>query len=73
MSFCSEIFENAKIGDVMRSGDAGSGQKGRVLGVRFELDVQEFIGLNGGIGVSASWPGFSRRTGTRRNCSHQER
>ena len=48
MNFYASIFNNAKIGDVMRLGDAGPGRKGSVLSVMFELDGQEFIALNGG-------------------------
>jgi predicted 3-demethylubiquinone-9 3-methyltransferase (glyoxalase superfamily) len=48
MSFYASIFRNAKIGDVKRRGDTGPGKKGSVLSVTFELDGQEFIGLNGG-------------------------
>ena len=48
MNFYTSIFKNAKVGDVMRWGDTGPGQKGSVLTVTFELDGQEFIGLNGG-------------------------
>ena len=47
MNFYASIFRNAKIGDVMRRGDAGPGEKGSVLSVTFELDGQEFIALNG--------------------------
>jgi predicted 3-demethylubiquinone-9 3-methyltransferase (glyoxalase superfamily) len=42
------IFSNAKVRDVMRSGDTKPGQPGSVLSVTFERDRQEFIGLNGG-------------------------
>lgn len=48
MTFYTAIFQNAKVGDVMRWGDAGPGKKGSVLSVTFELDGQEFIALNGG-------------------------
>jgi predicted 3-demethylubiquinone-9 3-methyltransferase (glyoxalase superfamily) len=48
MNFYASIFKNVKIGDVMRWGDTGPGEKGSVLSVTFELDGQEFIGLNGG-------------------------
>jgi predicted 3-demethylubiquinone-9 3-methyltransferase (glyoxalase superfamily) len=48
MNFYTSIFKHAKVGDVMRWGDTGPGKKGSVLSVTFELDGQEFIGLNGG-------------------------
>lgn len=34
--------------DTLRVGDAGPGPKGAVLSVRFGLDGQEFVALNGG-------------------------
>jgi predicted 3-demethylubiquinone-9 3-methyltransferase (glyoxalase superfamily) len=42
------IFENGKILDTMRYGDAGPGPKGSVLTLTFELFGQTFIALNGG-------------------------
>ena len=42
------IFENSKILNVARYGDAGPGPKGSVMTVHFELEGQEFIALNGG-------------------------
>ncbi len=44
----SKIFKNAKILSTNRYGDAGPGDKGKVMTVRFEVEGQEFIGLNGG-------------------------
>jgi predicted 3-demethylubiquinone-9 3-methyltransferase (glyoxalase superfamily) len=46
--FYASIFKDSKIGTVMRYGDAGPGPKGSVMTVAFELNGQEFIGLNGG-------------------------
>ena len=46
--FYAGIFRNAKIGSIMRYGDAGPGEKGSVMTVTFELEGQEFIALNGG-------------------------
>jgi len=42
------IFKNSKILEVARYGDAGPGPKGSVMIVRFQLEGQEFIALNGG-------------------------
>lgn len=42
------IFENSKIGSILRCGDAGPGPKGSVLTIAFQLEGQEFIALNGG-------------------------
>jgi predicted 3-demethylubiquinone-9 3-methyltransferase (glyoxalase superfamily) len=46
--FYVSIFRNSRILDITRYGEAGPGPKGSVMTVRFELDGQEFIGLNGG-------------------------
>lgn len=42
------IFPNSKINSVSRYGDAGPGQKGRVMTISFELDGKPFTALNGG-------------------------
>ncbi|MCK6449509.1 MAG: VOC family protein [Alphaproteobacteria bacterium] len=47
-NFYVSIFRDAKVGDVMRFGEAGPGPKGSVLSVTFQLEGQEFIALNGG-------------------------
>ncbi len=44
----TSIFRNSKILEVARYGDAGPGPKGSVMIVRFQLDGQEFLALNGG-------------------------
>jgi predicted 3-demethylubiquinone-9 3-methyltransferase (glyoxalase superfamily) len=46
--FYVSIFKNSRILDITRYGDAGPGPKGSAMTVRFVLDGQEFIGLNGG-------------------------
>ena len=48
MKFYLSVFKNSKVVNVMRCGEAGPGPKGSVLAVTFELEGQEFIGLNGG-------------------------
>jgi predicted 3-demethylubiquinone-9 3-methyltransferase (glyoxalase superfamily) len=47
-NFYVSIFKNSRILAVSRYGDAGPGPKGSVMTVRFQLDGQEFIALNGG-------------------------
>jgi predicted 3-demethylubiquinone-9 3-methyltransferase (glyoxalase superfamily) len=47
-NFYTSIFKNSKIGRISRYGEAGSGPKGSVMTVEFELDGQKFIALNGG-------------------------
>jgi predicted 3-demethylubiquinone-9 3-methyltransferase (glyoxalase superfamily) len=42
------IFENSRVVEVARYGEAGPGPKGSVMTVEFELDGQRFIALNGG-------------------------
>ena len=46
--FYVSIFKNSRIVGITRYGEAGPGPKGSAMTVRFELDGQEFIGLNGG-------------------------
>lgn len=48
VNFYVSLFKNSKILSVMRSGEAGPGPNGSVLGVTFQLDGQRFIALNGG-------------------------
>src|SRR5579859_7369252 len=47
-NFYASTFNNAKIKEVRRYGDAGPRPKGTVLTVTFEIDGQEFVALNGG-------------------------
>ena len=47
-SFYTSIFKNSKTVSTIRYGEAGPGPKGSVMSATFELDGQEFIGLNGG-------------------------
>lgn len=46
--FYTSIFETAKVGKVVRCGDAGPGPKGSVLTMGFEIEGQQFAALNGG-------------------------
>ena len=48
MNFYVSIFENSKILDIVRFGDAGPGPKGTVMAGTFQLEGQEFMALNGG-------------------------
>jgi len=52
VSFYTSIFKNSRIKSIARYGEAGaevSGRpKGTVMTVTFELEGQEFMGLNGG-------------------------
>ncbi len=46
--FYTSIFKNSKIFQVSRYGEAGPGPKGQAMVVRFQLEGQEFLALNGG-------------------------
>ncbi len=46
--FYTSVFKNSKITSVARYGEAGPGPKGMAMTVAFQLDGQEFVGLNGG-------------------------
>ncbi|MEW6324987.1 MAG: VOC family protein [Nitrospirota bacterium] len=52
VKFYTSIFKNSKIGSVTRYGDAAAKvagrPKGSVMTIRFQLDGQEFLALNGG-------------------------
>ena len=48
MNFYVSIFKNSKARSVQRYGDSGPGPKGSVMSVTFELEGQQFMGLNGG-------------------------
>jgi predicted 3-demethylubiquinone-9 3-methyltransferase (glyoxalase superfamily) len=47
-TFYTSLFKNSKILQVTHYGAAGPGPNGSVMTVRFMLDGQEFMGLNGG-------------------------
>lgn len=44
----TSIFANSEILEVSRYGKAGPGPEGSVMTVRFELEGQQFVALNGG-------------------------
>ncbi len=48
MNFYVSVFKNSRVGRVTRYGEAGPAPAGTVMTVEFELDGQEFVGLNGG-------------------------
>jgi len=47
-NFYTSVFKNGKIGEMLRWGETGPGEKGSVLTVTFTLGGQEFMALNGG-------------------------
>jgi predicted 3-demethylubiquinone-9 3-methyltransferase (glyoxalase superfamily) len=48
MRFYTKIFRKSKKGVVTRYGETGPGRKGTVMTATFEIEGQEFMGLNGG-------------------------
>ncbi|HXJ00136.1 MAG TPA: VOC family protein [Micropepsaceae bacterium] len=46
--FYVSIFKNSKITSVSHYGDTGPGPKGSVMVVTFQLNGEDFMGLNGG-------------------------
>lgn len=55
MNYYVSIFKNSKVLKVTRYGDAGPGPKGTVMTAEFQLDGQEFVGLNGGPKFPFTW------------------
>ncbi|HEY7707957.1 MAG TPA: VOC family protein [Gaiellaceae bacterium] len=47
-AFYTSVFPSSKIVDVAYYGEAGPRPEGTVMAVRFELDGQPFVALNGG-------------------------
>jgi predicted 3-demethylubiquinone-9 3-methyltransferase (glyoxalase superfamily) len=66
-NFYTSIFKNSKITAISRYGDSGPGPKGQVMVVVFELDEQEYMGLNGGPKFK-----FSEAISIVVNCKNQE-
>jgi predicted 3-demethylubiquinone-9 3-methyltransferase (glyoxalase superfamily) len=46
--FYTSIFKDSRVGKIARYGEAGPGKPGSVMTVTFEIEGQEFMGLNGG-------------------------
>lgn len=46
--FYVSVFPNSRIVDIARYSDVGPGPAGSVMTVRFEIDGNEFVALNGG-------------------------
>ncbi len=47
-TFYTSVFENSRVLEITRYGKAGPRPEGTVMTVSFELDGQQFVGLNGG-------------------------
>jgi predicted 3-demethylubiquinone-9 3-methyltransferase (glyoxalase superfamily) len=48
VNYYTSVFEDARIENISRYGEAGPGEPGSVLTVTFRLNGQEFMALNGG-------------------------
>ena len=66
-NFYTSIFENSRITEVARYGEAGPGPEGSVMVGNFELDGQEFMALNGGPQFT-----FSEAISIQVDCESQE-
>jgi predicted 3-demethylubiquinone-9 3-methyltransferase (glyoxalase superfamily) len=66
-NFYTSIFSNSKVGEVQRYGEGGPGQPGSAMIVTFELEGQQFVGLNGGPQYK-----FSEAISFYVNCQTQE-
>jgi len=66
-TFYANIFENSRITEVARYGSAGPRPEGMVMTVKFELDGQEFVALNGGPEFT-----FDEAISFQVNCESQE-
>jgi predicted 3-demethylubiquinone-9 3-methyltransferase (glyoxalase superfamily) len=66
--FYTSIFKGSRILDVTRYGPAGPGPSGSVMVVRFQLDGQDFLALNGG----PAHYSFTESTSFVVNCESQD-
>lgn len=48
ISFYTAVFKDSEVGNIARYGDAGPGEKGKVMTGTFTLAGQQFMALNGG-------------------------
>lgn len=55
MNFYVSVFPNSKVLRVTRYGDGGPGPAGSVMTAEFELDGEQFVGLNGGPKDKFNW------------------
>ncbi len=67
MNFYTSVFKKSEILSVTRYGEGGPGEKGTVMSVKFLIEGQEFVALNGGPQFSIS-PAISFVV----NCETQE-
>jgi predicted 3-demethylubiquinone-9 3-methyltransferase (glyoxalase superfamily) len=65
--FYVSVFEDSRIGSIMRYTEAGPGTPGSVMIVEFELFGQRFVGINGGPQFT-----FSEAISLEISCKDQE-
>jgi predicted 3-demethylubiquinone-9 3-methyltransferase (glyoxalase superfamily) len=65
--FYASVFKNSRIGTIQRYTDMGPGPEGSVFIVEFELNGQQFLGLNGG----PAHYGFSESVSIMVECADQ--
>jgi predicted 3-demethylubiquinone-9 3-methyltransferase (glyoxalase superfamily) len=65
--FYTSLFNNSRITDVTRYPEGGPAPAGKAMTVKFELDGQEFLALNGGPQYK-----FTEATSLLVNCEGQE-
>jgi predicted 3-demethylubiquinone-9 3-methyltransferase (glyoxalase superfamily) len=63
----TSVFDNSRIVETTRYGEAGPGESGSVMTVTFELEGQRFIALNGGPSFN-----FSQGISLLVSCEDQE-
>jgi predicted 3-demethylubiquinone-9 3-methyltransferase (glyoxalase superfamily) len=66
-NFYVSLFENSKIVEITRYGDAGPREAGTVMTVTFQLDGEEFVALNGGPEFK-----FTEAVSLQVNCDSQD-
>ena len=67
VNFYVAIFENSRVTQASRYGDAGPGPKGQVMAMSFELEGQSFAAINGG-----PWAKFNVAVSFLVHCETQE-
>lgn len=68
VDFYLSVFPNSRVLELARYGEAGPGPAGSVMTIRFELDGNEFVALNGGPDHYA----FDESVSFYINCATQE-
>ncbi|TCV75739.1 VOC family protein [Neorhizobium sp. S3-V5DH] len=67
VNFYVSVFENSRITEVSRYGDAGPRPRGQVMAMGFELEGQSFAAINGG-----PWAKFNGAVSFLIHCETQE-